>query len=109
MSAYIEVFVKGDCRAYVDAASIMGVIMHPSTDGNAVATSKEPMTLIMRSGDTLSNVYGMSANQLLLYSAAIRTIVKEKDHLVKVAYLDSHDKLMADLANLMGGGGEDDG
>jgi hypothetical protein len=98
VSAYVEVMIKGGCRAYLDAGSIMGILTSTADNGDSMATPDAPLTLILRSGDTLPDVYGVSPNRLLLHAAGAKMIVREEGRLLMVAYLDKHEELEARIA-----------
>lgn len=93
MSAYVEVLIKDDVRAYIDAASIMGVITSPGATGETAATPETPMSLIMRSGDTIPGVYGLSPTRLLLHAAGARAIVRNQGRLMMIAYIHAQGEL----------------
>jgi hypothetical protein len=76
MTAYIEVEVVGDHRACIEAASIVGVINSPGMGADHAATPESPMTLILRGGDSLEGVYGLSAAMLIIYAAGARAIMR---------------------------------
>ena len=101
MSAYIEVLIQGNCRAYLDAGSIMGVMTSPDCSGETPATVESPMTLIMRSGDTIPGVYGLSPNRLLLHAAGVRHIVRTQGRLLMVAYVDAQGDLEAAIDGIL--------
>lgn len=90
MSAYLEVMIQGNCRAFLEANSIVGVMMSPSCTGSEMATREAPMSLIMRSGEVLAGVYGISAERILLYAAGAKMLMREEGRLLVVAYLDQH-------------------
>lgn len=97
MSAYIEVIVQGNCRAFLEANSIVGVLMSPACTGASIATTEQPLALIMRSGETLQGVYGISAERILLYAAGAKLLMREEGRLVVVAYLDQHAEFEAKI------------
>lgn len=97
MSAYLEVMVAGNCRAFLEANSIVGVLMPPSCTGSSVATADQPMSLVMRSGEVLEGVYGISAERLLLYAAGAKMLMREEGRLLVVAYLDQHSDFEAKI------------
>lgn len=97
MSAYLEVMVAGNCRAFFEANSIVGVMMSPSCTGSSIATPEEPITLVMRSGEVLQGVYGISAERLLLYAAGAKLLLREEGRLLVVAYLDQHAEFEAKI------------
>lgn len=72
MSAYIEVEVVGDHKAYIEAASIVGVITSPGFSRDDVATPENPMNIILRGGDSLESVYGIAPSALILYATGCR-------------------------------------
>lgn len=98
MSAYLEVLIKGDCRAYIEAGAIMGVINSPGCAADQMATSDTPLTLIMRSGDTISDVYGRSANRLLVHAAGAKMLLREEGRLCLVVYLDKLEEFEASIS-----------
>jgi hypothetical protein len=89
VSAYLEVMIEGNCRAYLKADSLMGIITSPGASGDTVATPDEPLSLIL-SGNTLPGVYGISPNRLMVHAAGAKMLLREEGKLAVVAYLDSH-------------------
>lgn len=76
MTCYIEVDVVGSHRAYIEAASIVGVIQSPNMGADDTATPEAPMTLILRGGDSLEKVYGISPSRLILYATGSRFMLR---------------------------------
>lgn len=72
MSGYIEVEVVGDHKAYIEAGSIVGVIHSQGLGRDDPATPDFPLTVILRGGDSLENVYGISPAMLILYATGCR-------------------------------------
>lgn len=108
MSAYVEVMVVGGARAYLDAGAIMGIITHTGLGGSDMATADQPMTVILRSGDTISGVHGISPNRLLLNATGAREIVRKEGRLLLVAYLENQGELESRIDwHLSGRGGQD--
>lgn len=103
MSAFIEVMMKGNCRGYLDAGSIMGVITSPDCAGETPATVESPMTIIMRSGDTIPDVYGLSPNRLLLHAAGVRAVVRQEGRLLMIAYIHAQGELETMISHLISG------
>ena len=95
MSAFVEVMVVGGARAYLDAASIMGIVTSNGQAGADMATADQPMTVILRSGDTIAGVHGISPNRLLLNATGARMIVRRENRLLLVAYLENQPELEA--------------
>lgn len=76
MSAWVEVHVKGNRRAYVQAGAVVGVLMPAGADGDTEPTDGDPLTVILQGGETLPNVFGLSADELLRRCDGARTILR---------------------------------
>lgn len=59
------------------------------------------MSLLMRSGDTLEGVYGISPNRLMVHMAGVKMILREEGRLCVVGYADSRVELEDQIAHLM--------
>ena len=103
MSAFIEVMIIGDRRAYIEASSVMGIITSPGMAGDGLASPDAPISLIMRGGDVLEGVYGVSPNRLILNMAGVRHLQRKDGRLCVVAYIDKQDDLDAQLAEILHG------
>lgn len=104
MSAFVEVMIKGDARAYLEASSIMGIITSPGQAGDGLATPEAPISLILRGGEVLEGVYGISPNRLILNMAGVRMIQRQKGRICVVASLDQQDALEAQIAEYLNDG-----
>lgn len=98
MSALIELRIKGDARAFLEAGMIAGFITPPSGRAETVGTHESPIRLILRGGETL-DVYGESVAQILLRAAMVRKDVRERGLDIKCDMLDPipHDGADAQL------------
>lgn len=107
MSGYVEVMVQGNCRAFISAGQIAGILSPPGADGQTVATPDTPLALIMNSGETLQGVYGISPNRLILNTEGVKALARKSGRIVMVAYLDSQEAFEAELQALFALGGDD--
>lgn len=92
MSAWVEVFLKGDHRAVIAADSVVGVICAKGSDTDAIATPEAPLTLVLRGGETMPPVYGISAADLLVRLAGAKIIQRSTARPATVAYADRMDQ-----------------
>ena len=104
MSAFIEVMVVGGGRAFLEASSIMGIITAPGQLGDGLASPEQPMSLILRGGEVLPGVYGISPNRLILNMAGEKMILRQKGRLSVVAYIDQQADLEAQIAEFLNNG-----
>lgn len=88
MSGFVEVMITGDCRAFLEASSIVGILTASGCSSDTPATSETPMSLIMRGGDTLPGVYGVSPTRLLVHIAGVKLLMRDRKRFSVVAYLD---------------------
>lgn len=98
MSAYVEVYVKPDHRALIEAGSVVGVVADKGCDPKEVATPDSPMTVILRGGETLPPAYGMSPESLLMRCAGIQIIKRLGREVATCWYIADHDQFVALLA-----------
>lgn len=87
MSAYLELHVKGNRRAYIDAGGILGVITSPNMEFDTVATSTSPISVILRAGETIE-VIGQSAGLIMLRAKMARERLKAEGKLMLIDYLE---------------------
>lgn len=97
MSGYIEVMVTGGCRAYIEAASVSGVITAKGADGSVPATAEATMSILLRSGEVLAGVYGVSPNRLLIHVDGVKLLAKRRVGYPVVAFLDSIEAFEANV------------
>lgn len=102
MSAWVEVYLKGDHRAVIAADSVVGVICAKGSDTDAVATPDAPLTLVLRGGETMPPIYGVSAADLLVRLAGAKIIQKRTLRPATVAYVDRMEQFWAALAQAVG-------
>jgi hypothetical protein len=90
VSAYIEVRIKGDRRAFIEAGSIAGIVTSDTGRVDTVATAEKPIALILRGGETLE-VYGESPAVILARCTRIRAFVKHFGLPLRADLLDRTD------------------
>lgn len=90
MSAFIEVRIKGDARALIEAGSIAGIITSAKGRLDVIATPESPLAIILRGGETLE-VYGESAAMIIARATQIRKYVREAGLDIKADLLDHQD------------------
>lgn len=76
MSAWVEVHVKGNRRAYIQASAVVGVVMEKGAAGDQIASENGGLTLILQGGETLPDVIGLSADDVILRCDGARTILR---------------------------------
>ena len=86
-SAFIEVLVKGDARALLEAGAIGGIITSPGQRMDTVATPEKPLAIMLRGGATLE-VYGLSGAELIARSVRIKQYVRAKGYDIAADLLD---------------------
>lgn len=91
MSAYIEVQVKGNRRAYIEAGSIAGIITSPGMGLADVGQIGAPVSVILRAGETIE-VIGMSAGLLLVKAKLVRKRVRDEGLDIAIDYLGEPDE-----------------
>lgn len=101
MSGYVEVYVKPDRRAFIEAGSVAGIIMPKGASGDFNATDDESLTVILKGGETLPGVFGISADELVFRCDGVREILRKTERLTAVIYLDRRDEFYAELAQVM--------
>lgn len=69
--AYIELAVVGGHKAYIEAGAIVGLITAPGRDANDIATPDNPVTLILRGGETFK-IIGESVAKVLVRAIQVR-------------------------------------
>lgn len=104
MSAWVELYVKGGHRAVLAADSVVGVVLAKGSEAQTVATPDAPLTLILRGGETLPPVYGLSAADLLLRMDCARLVHKRHANPTLIVYLDSIEKFWSDLDAVLNDG-----
>lgn len=77
MPAYIEVYVKGGGRAYIDAGGIAVILTGRGFDVHTKGTSETPVRVGLRVGETL-DVLGESAGNLLVRCYQARLNAKNR-------------------------------
>lgn len=97
MSGYIEVMITGNRRAFVEAGSICGVITSTGMAPDTLATPEESISIIMRGGDTLAGVYGVSAMKLIAHVEGMKMVMKDSKAFCVVAFLDKIADFEADI------------
>lgn len=97
MSGYIEVMVTGNGRAFLEAGSVCGFLTSPGMASDTPATPEKPISVIMRGGDTLPGVYGVSAMKLMMRVEGVKLLMKERKRFCVVAFLDRIGDFEADL------------
>ena len=88
MSAYIELRVKPNARAFIEAGTIAGIVTAEKGRADVVATHEKPLLIILRGGETLET-YGESPAELILRMMMIRKEVRELGLDIKCAMLDA--------------------
>lgn len=91
MSGYIEVQVKGNRRAYIEAGSIAGIITSPGLGLADVGHIGAPVSVILRAGETIE-VIGMSAGLLLVKAKMVRKRVRDEGADILIEYLEAVDE-----------------
>lgn len=76
MSAYVEVPIKGGRLVLVDAGSIAALVYPKGGDADALATLDDPMTLVLRGGETLPPIFGLSPRDFMIACAYVRIALK---------------------------------
>lgn len=99
MTAWVEVLIKGNVRAYIDSSAVAAILTSPSQTSDFQATADEPMSLVMRGGDVLEGIYGISPDRLMLNLAGVKMIERADGRIVVVAYLDQQADLEAQIAH----------
>lgn len=97
MSGYIEVLVKGGHRAFLEVGGIGGVIVANGMSAQDPATPEQTLSIIIRGGDTLEGVYGVSAMKIMLYVEGAKLLMREKNRFCVVAFLDSISEFEAEI------------
>lgn len=77
MPAYLELHVKGNGRAYVEAGMIGAVITGPGCDVNSPGTATSPVRVVLRSGETLDTI-GQSAGHILVRAMDVRELARTR-------------------------------
>lgn len=77
MPAYIEVYVKGGGRAYIDAGGIAVILTGQGFDVHTKGTTDTPVRVGLRVGETL-DVLGESAGNILVRCYEARRIARER-------------------------------
>lgn len=101
MSGYVEVMIRGDCRAFLDASAVAGVITSKGCSGDTPGTADSPLSLIMRGGDILEGVYGVSPNRLLVHLAGVKLLLREQGRFCVVAYMDDIENFESQINDLI--------
>jgi hypothetical protein len=105
VSGYIELMIQGNCRAYVAASNIAGIISSPDMPADSMATADKPMSILLTNGSTIPGVYGVSPNRLLVHVEGAKLLIRKTGRLMLVAYIDLIDKFEEDIAAMMAEGG----
>lgn len=88
MAAYLELWVLGGSKAYVEAGSITGLITAPGHHLFDVANREKPLTVIIRGGETFK-VVGESAGKILVRAADARQRFRDQaNDLPLIDYLE---------------------
>lgn len=109
MSGYIELMITGNCRAYVEAGNIAGVLTSPDMLADKPATVEKPMSVLLRSGGTIPGVFGVSPNRLLIHIEGAKMLVRQQGRFVVVAYVDHIDKFEEEIQAFIDNGGRGHG
>lgn len=102
MSGYIEVMIRGNCRAYLKVDQIAGVLTASGATAETLATSEAPMSILLNSGETLEGVYGLTPNRLMLYVEGVKAVLRHSGRVIAVAYLDKAEEFEGLIAQAMG-------
>jgi len=87
VSAYLEFHLKGNRRAYLDAAMIGGVLTFPDVGLYDLGTSTAPVTILLRTGETIE-VIGQSAALILVRAREARDQLKASGKTISVDHLE---------------------
>jgi len=87
VSAYLELHVKGNRRAYIDAGGILGVITSPNMNFDTVATPTSPISVVLRAGETIE-VIGQSAGLIMARAKMARERLKAEGKMILIDYLE---------------------
>lgn len=101
--------VAGDHHAYLEAGSISGVITSPGLSRDDIASPEKPMTVILRGGDQVEDVYGISAAKLILYSGAARAFMRTKRRTAMLVAIENRDTFEEEIWAMTKGMVPDDG
>lgn len=97
MSGYIEVMVAGDCRAFIEAGSICGVISPSGMGADMMATPDQTISIILRGGDTIPGVYGVSVMKIIAHVEGMKLVMKDSKKFCCVAFLDKITEFEAEI------------
>lgn len=86
MTAYLELHLKGNGRAFVEAGSIMGVISGAGTDIWSRGLPEKPVSVVLRGGATLE-VIGEAAGHIIARAVLSRRKVRQEALDTYVDYL----------------------
>lgn len=90
MTAFLELKLKGNARAYIEAGSIAGIVTGVNMDCFTISSEKAPLALILRGGETLQ-VVEISAGLILSRAILARKRVRDEGLLAFVDYLGDVD------------------
>lgn len=97
MSGYVEVNVVGGCRAFICASDFAGVITPSGVNGSDMASTENPITILMKSGSVVEGIHGISPNRLIVYMEGVKLLLKRSSRDMMVCYIDARDEFEADL------------
>lgn len=91
MTAYLELKLKGNARAFIEAGTIAGVVTGKNMDIHSLAHEGAPVSVILRGGETI-DVIETSAGLIIARALLARQKVREQGLDILVDYLgDQHD------------------
>lgn len=90
MTAYLELKTKGGGRAIIEAGSIVGVITCEGRNTFDISSEKEPLSLILRGGESFM-VVGTSPALILARSKVARKHVRDSGADIYIDFLEKAD------------------
>lgn len=103
MSGWIEFLARGNCRAFLEASHIKGVMTPDGLGADDVATPEATLTLLTGSGESIEGIYGVSATRLLFRIAGLKVLMAHTGTRHAVVYLDNASTFDAKVADIMMG------
>lgn len=88
MTGFIEVRIKGDARAIIEAGSIAGVITNENGRIDRAGSPDKPISIILRGGETIE-VYGETPAEVIVRAVAIKKEVRDRGLDIKCDLLEA--------------------
>lgn len=89
MTAWVELPVIGGHNVLLDASAVAAVILPKGGDVTTMAVPRSPadaLTILMRGGETIPPVYGVSGEDLMVAISYARAAFKESDKPMVILY-----------------------